>query len=175
MNQIARRICIIGAECTGKTTLACDLSKFLNEPWVPEYARQYLETLKKPYSKADLLKIARGQIELEKLKEPESRKLLICDTNLLVIKVWSDHKYGESDPKIMDLHRQQVYHHYLLTDSEIPWEVDSQRENPDLRNYFQKIYFDLIKESRVSFSIISGSQSQRMEQALAVIKNLQML
>jgi nicotinamide riboside kinase len=37
----ARRVCLIGAECTGKTRLAEDLARHFAAVCVPEYAREY--------------------------------------------------------------------------------------------------------------------------------------
>jgi nicotinamide riboside kinase len=172
MNHHIRRICIIGAECTGKTTLAKMLSARFGEPWVPEFARNYLDNLGRPYEQNDLVKIAEGQLEQEQALEQNSRTLLICDTNLLVIKVWSEHKYGFCDPKVITLHTQRIYHHYILTDSNITWEEDPQREHPDLREYFQNIYRQLVQQSGVSYTEVSGTNEERLEQAHNAIKNL---
>ena len=172
MNHYIRRICITGAECTGKTTLAKMLSARFGEPWVPEFARNYLDNLGRPYEQSDLVKIAEGQLEQEQALEQNSKTLLICDTNLLVIKVWSEHKYGFCDPKVSTLHTQRIYHHYILTDSNIAWEEDPQREHPDLREYFQNIYRQLVQQSGVSYTEVSGTIEERLEQAHNAIKNL---
>ncbi len=148
------------------------LSETFNEPWVPEYARTYLDNLGRAYTKSDLLKIAEGQLEQEKNIERKSNNFLFCDTNLLVIKIWSEHKYGECDPKIMMLHNGQIYHHYLLTDFNIPWEEDPLRENPKDRSHLQNLYFDLVKNSGVPYTIVSGSKEERLQQAQAVIQKL---
>lgn len=57
-------ITIVGAESSGKTTLASLLSTRMDCPWVPEYARDYLSTLDRPYQQEDLNAIALGQIAL---------------------------------------------------------------------------------------------------------------
>lgn len=56
-------ITIVGPESSGKTTLARELASFYNAPWVPEYARKYLEGLGRPYRENDLHRIAEGQLE----------------------------------------------------------------------------------------------------------------
>ena len=148
------------------------LSALFNEPWVPEYARTYLDNLGRAYNKSDLLRIAEGQLEQENNIERKSKNFLFCDTNLLVIKIWSEHKYGDCDPKIMALHDRRVYHHYLLTDFNIPWEEDPQRENPNHRHQFQQLYFDLVQKSGVPYTTVSGTKEARLQQAQAVIQNL---
>ena len=59
------KIVIIGPESTGKSTLSQQLAHHYNEPWVREYAREYIDHLDRPYTYADLLAIAKGQVKLE--------------------------------------------------------------------------------------------------------------
>ncbi|MEP6794085.1 MAG: ATP-binding protein [Saprospiraceae bacterium] len=56
-------ITIVGAESSGKTTLAMRLAEYFACPWVPEYAREYLEGLGRPYNERDLEIISEGQLE----------------------------------------------------------------------------------------------------------------
>jgi nicotinamide riboside kinase len=56
-------ITIVGPESSGKTTLARQLSQILKVPWVPEYAREYLSGLGRPYEEQDLSVIAEGQLK----------------------------------------------------------------------------------------------------------------
>jgi nicotinamide riboside kinase len=55
---------IVGAESSGKTVLAKQLADALSCVWVPEYSREYLENVARPYDFEDLEEIARGQWEL---------------------------------------------------------------------------------------------------------------
>ena len=166
------RICVIGAECTGKSTLSKALAEHYSTNWVPEYARTYLEKLRRPYNQDDLLKIANGQIRIEDEWIRDSNRLVIMDTNLLVIKVWSEHKYGVCDPGIILQHEQRHYDHYLLTDIDIPWENDPQREHPQLREHFGNLYHQLIKITGVPFTLISGAAEERMKKSIDVVEEL---
>src|SRR5690606_33055147 len=95
-----KKIAIIGPESTGKSTLTKALASKFGEPWVEEYARPYLEKLDREYQYGDLLEIAKGQLKLEDQREKLAKRMLFCDTNLYVIKVWSDHKFQKTDPWI---------------------------------------------------------------------------
>ena len=57
-------ITIVGPESSGKTSLARELAAFYGCPWVPEFAREYLEGLGRPYEKEDLEAIAAGQLDI---------------------------------------------------------------------------------------------------------------
>jgi len=167
-----KKVVIIGPESTGKSTLAQDLSGHFGCHWVPEYARNYLEKLNRPYAYEDLLEIAKGQVDLENELSQRSKELLVCDTDLNVIKIWSDHKYGKVHPWIEDQIKMRKYDLYLLTDIDIPWQDDPQREHPDpvMRLYFFDLYRRIIEGSGVPFRIISGNKIDRKETAIEIVK-----
>lgn len=62
MKQKPFIITLVGPESSGKTTLARQLAAELGCPWVPEYARQYLEQRGGYYDETDLDMIAEGQM-----------------------------------------------------------------------------------------------------------------
>lgn len=165
------KIVIIGPESTGKSSLTEALSRQYGEPWVPEYARQYLEGLGRVYQYEDLLQIARGQIRFEEELAGEAKEFLFCDTDLRVIKIWSEHKYGTTDPWIRQQIRERAYDLYLLTDIDIPWQEDPLREHPDpdSRTHFMAQYETELDASGVPWVKISGSEANRLESAILVI------
>ena len=108
------KIIITGPESCGKTTLARQLAAHFEVALVEEYARFFFEKKETPqYKEADLLKIAVGQLDAENQAEialfkqlrskkaPNSPPLIICDTDVLTIKIWSDEKYGRCDEQII--------------------------------------------------------------------------
>lgn len=168
------KVVVIGPESTGKSTLSEQLAAHYRTVWVPEYARQYLEELPRPYEQHDLLTIAEGQLALEDKMAEQANRVLICDTDLHVIKVWSEHKYGTSDPRILEYITARPYDLYLLTYIDIAWEEDPQREYPDpaMREYFYNIYKDLVSASGVPWVEIRGSFEERKLLAVAAVDNL---
>jgi NadR type nicotinamide-nucleotide adenylyltransferase len=167
-----KRVCVIGPECTGKTDLSQFLAEHYQTPCVEEYARAYLNKLGRPYDQVDLLKIAHGQIRMEDEWLYESNKLLICDTNLIVIKVWSEHKFGNCDPDILKKIAERRYDLYLLTNIDIPWTDDPQREHPDKREHFWEVYKDEVTKTGVPFVEISGEREARRKKATDTISNI---
>lgn len=163
------RICVIGPESTGKSSLSEFLAGRFNTVWVPEFAREYIGNLQRPYEQSDLLAIARGQVKSEEARIPQASGMVFMDTNLLVLKVWSEHRYACVDEEIMRLHNSRRYDLYLLTDVDLPWSEDPQREHPHLRAHFMAIYRSLIGSTGVPFHIISGSGVERSSSALNAI------
>jgi len=164
-----RKVCVLGPECTGKTFLSESLAKKLNTVWVEEYARAYLNRLNKPYDESDLVKIAHGQVRMEDEWIKDANKILICDTNLYVIKVWSEFKYGHCDKEILDIINQRTYDLYLLTYIDIPWLSDPLREHPDRRQELYDIYLREMKGQPVPFVEVKGDEQQRLDTSLAAI------
>ena len=87
------RVVLFGPESTGKTTLAQRLAKHYNTQWVPEFMREYLQDKwdreQKSCEPKDLLPIAEGQMRLENELAQSASDILICDTDLLELKVYS--------------------------------------------------------------------------------------
>ncbi len=167
-----KKVAIIGPESTGKSWLAEKLAVHFHTHWVPEFARQYIEGLDRPYQRNDLLEIAKGQIDLEDTLEQEANGILFCDTNLYVIKIWSEHKYGQCDPWILHQIRQRKYDLHLLTYIDIPWEDDPQREHPHLRNYFYDVYHSELVKGGVKFEEVKGLNETRLESAIMSVKRI---
>ncbi len=170
-----KKIAITGPESTGKSELSQQLAREFKTEWVPEYARFYLDRLSEPYQESDLLAIAKGQIAWEEDKMKYASKYLFCDTDLLVIKIWSDFKYGRTDKWIEEHLKENRYDFYLLSDIDISWIPDPQREHPDKRKYFFDLFEDYLKSNNCPYAIVSGIEEDRLANAIKVLKTNQIL
>lgn len=173
MKQDIKKIVIIGPESTGKSTLSKQLAQELRTVWVQEYAREYLEQRDGKYTYEDLLQIAKGQIGQEEKLVSTAKEYLICDTDLYVLKVWSEHKYGKTHAFILEEIATRNYDAYILCNIDLDWAPDPLREHaePEMRSYFYNIYKDIVLSSGKTFTIVSGSEQDRLEQALHFLKN----
>lgn len=154
-----KKIVFTGPESSGKTTISESVAQKFNLPIVEEYARKYLTELNRAYIYDDLLEIAKGQLKAEK-KHSQSQ-LIICDTNLQVIKIWSQIKYNRCHSFILDNQDPNCF--YLLCSPDFKWEYDPLRENKNNRyQLFEKYHEDLIK-NQYDFKIIKGSHENRMK------------
>jgi nicotinamide riboside kinase len=165
------KVVLFGPESTGKTTLARALARHYNTEWVPEYAREYLQEKwdreGKTCEAEDLLPIARGQMRLENELSKKARGVLICDTDLLETKVYSEAYYlGSCDP-LLEYHAlQNQYDLYLLTSIDIPWEKDDLRDKPNEREAMFQAFRQALVGNKRRFITLKGSQEQRLQQAV---------
>ncbi len=169
-----KKVVIIGPESTGKTTLARKLAEHFNAPWVPEYAREYLDQLTRPYEEPDLLKIAQEQWASEQQAAENQPSWLFCDTDLRVIKIWGDYRYGRTHPWIREQIERSHCDLYLLTDIDLPWQPDPQREHPHQREELLELYLQELTESGHSFKRLQGVGQSRFTQALQALQALRL-
>lgn len=169
MSQNVKKILITGVESTGKSTLAVTLATYFNTVWVKEYARTYLNDLNRKYVLSDLLKIAKGQIAAEDILLNEANQYLFCDTGMLVLKIWSEYKFGQCDPFILKQLRERKYDLYILCSvGDVVWEDDPLRENPDLEERLElhEMYKKELKKLNVPYIEVSGSITERRQQII---------
>ena len=162
MDKKIKKIILTGPESTGKSTLAKKLACKYNTVWVPEFARTYLEGLNRPYRADDLLKIAKGQHDLESFFYKKSNQYLFCDTSMLVMKVWSEYRFGKCDPWILEQLENEKDTAYILCGTDVPWEFDEQRENSNDRNDLYEKYLSELKFYQKEFIEMTGSQEVRL-------------
>lgn len=171
------KVVLFGPESTGKTTLAKALAAHYHTQWVPEYAREYLQAKwdrgEGTCEAADLLPIARGQMELENRLSDKADRLLVCDTDLLETKVYSEAYYlGSCDPVLEKYALKNQYDLYLLTDIDIPWQADDLRDKPNEREEMFQYFKRALEDSKRSFIILRGSREERLKKAITEIDKL---
>ena len=161
-----------GPESTGKSVLSEALAKHFDTAWVPEYARAYLDDIRRDYIFEDIVDIARGQYKREQELFLQGGQFIFCDTDFLVCKIWSEEKFGKCDPWIDKMYSKNIYDLYLLCKPDIPWVADPLRENPGDRNRLYDIYLNQLKEKDYHYKIASGSGKERLEMAIEHCKML---
>ncbi len=98
-----------------------------------------------------------------------SRGFLFCDTEFIVYKIWCDDKFGKCHPWILDMIRSHTYDLYLLCNTDLPWEADPLRENPDDRDRLFKLYKQELEDRKLPYVIISGSGKVRLNNAIKAV------
>jgi len=161
------KIAILGPESTGKTALAKSLAEHFEAPWVPEFAREYVENLSNPYTYDDVCNIALKQIEQEKIYENNiTEKIVFFDTDLIITKVWFEYKYKSVPDFLTERLKHGFFDLYLLCAPDLPWEADSVREHGTDREFFFEWYKAEIEQIGKPYVIVYGIGNQRIQHAI---------
>ncbi len=175
-----KKIAIIGPESTGKSTLGSLLAKHYNTLYCQEYAREYLQKNGTAYKVEDLLEIAKGQLAIEdlaiqKLLEKNTFNIntsyLFIDTDLYVIKVWSEYVFNACNTFILEKIVERKYDLYLLCNTDLPWVKDDLREYPteQPRKELFNMYKDILINQNTPWTIISGNYLDRFNSSIHFI------
>jgi NadR type nicotinamide-nucleotide adenylyltransferase len=161
------KVALIGAESTGKTTLAKQLAEHYETIFVPEYAREYMEKIyNRPYTLEDIVITAKQHKFNEKEASEKANKILFVDTELIITKVWCEESFKEVPDWIADNLKTQQYDLYLLMYNDIPWINDPVRENPGKRDKLFYRYKKELTEMQTNYKIIYGTGETRFLNAI---------
>ncbi|MDC1375403.1 ATP-binding protein [Polaribacter sp.] len=171
------KVVLFGPESTGKTTLSKQLARHYNTVWTPEFAREYLQKKwnneRKTCEVSDLVPIAIGQMRLENKLAKRADKLLICDTDLLETKVYSEEYYGGFvDEKLNKASEENQYDLYLLTYVDTPWEEDDLRDRPGRRLEMFTAFENALKKNQKNYILLKGDKETRLKVATAAIDEI---
>lgn len=174
----AKRVCLVGAESTGKTTLATALAAHYQTVWVAEYGRAYSERKLAMdggynWSSEEFTHIAQVQCERENEAARKANKLLICDTDAFATSIWHRrylHERSAAVEAIVAEHRRPDL--YLLTDVNTPFEQDGTRDGAAIRHWMHETFIAELTAQQRPFQFLSGSASERLANAMAIIDDL---
>ena len=174
----AVRICIVGAESTGKTTLAQELAAHFQTCWVPEYGREYSERKLAAeggydFRTEEFAHIAARQCELEDEAARRAHKVLICDTDAFATSIWHRRYMGVRSPEVERIVAgQRRPDLYLLTDIDTPFVQDGTRDGEHVREWMHEVFVEELRAQSRTFRAVSGTRDERLRQAVGYIEAL---
>lgn len=164
-------VVITGAESTGKSILAEGLSRYFGAPYIPEFAREYVEKLGRHYTYDDVERIARMQVQQFNKYLNGGHPVVFADTWLIITKIWFEEVYRKLPFWLDNEIRSAEIDLFLVCDTDLPWVPDRVRENGgEKRIYLQKRYIETIKEYGFSYETISGFNSHRIHNAIRILE-----
>lgn len=171
-----RLICLIGAECTGKTTLAQALAQHMGGLWVPEYLRSFTDQQGRTPERTEQLHILQEQVRQETQAVATARRqhqaLVFCDTAPLLTAVYSDCVFADTSlyPQAHGLHAR--YALTLLLEPDIPWVADGvQRDGPQARMLVHSRIEQALADWEWPHVRIAGTAEQRLALACDAVAN----
>jgi nicotinamide riboside kinase len=172
MNYTPAIFVITGAESTGKSAMTEWLANHYNVPYIPEFARSYIEKLSRPYTYEDVEIIASNQVKQINESSKSSYQLIFADTWLIITKIWFEIVFGKYPPWLEEEIKKTKIAMFLVCDTDLPWIPDPVRENGgQKRIMLQNRYIETIEQYDFEYKIVGGKNSERFENALKTVEN----
>jgi HTH-type transcriptional repressor of NAD biosynthesis genes len=179
--HFVKRIVLIGAESTGKTTLAAALAERFNTQWVPEFGREYWEKkvagfdMKGPlpaFTSEEFIHIAATQQQRENQAARNANKVLFCDTNAFATGTWHERYMNFRSPAVDAIGQRDKADLYLLTEPDFPFVQDGFRDGESIRDWMHNHFAQQLEHTGVPVLKLAGSPAARIEIAAAAVNKL---
>ena len=160
-----RRVAILGAESSGKSTLAAALAQRYRTVWVPEYLREFVDTMQRVPFEEDQYGIALTQRAREDAAAATARRFLFCDTTPLMTALYSRVYWGRVDAQLAALDTGHDYAWTFVTAPDTPWEPDGlQRESEAVRQMVHRMLVETLAARGIGYTLLKGELPQRIRQ-----------
>lgn len=164
MNAVVR-VAILGAESSGKSTLAAALAAHYGTVWVPEYLREFVDSAGRVPHEDDQYPIARTQLARENAAAAVAHRFLFCDTTPFMTALYSRVYWQRVDSQLAALEAAHDYAHTLVAAPDGPWVADGlQRESEEVRQQVHRMVLAQLNERRIPFVLVEGDLPQRVRQ-----------
>ncbi len=167
----SKRVCVVGAESSGTTTMAKALAEYYKTVWVPEFGREYsiAKILAGDYEKwqtDEFIYIARRQKVIEDKLAKECNKILICDTDPFATMLWHERYMGFISPEVGAISSGRKYDLYLLTNVDIPFSQDGTRDGEHIRFNMHRRFEEELNKRNKPYILLSGNYQARLKTAI---------
>jgi HTH-type transcriptional regulator, transcriptional repressor of NAD biosynthesis genes len=174
---LTRRVVLVGAESTGKTTLARRLAEHLGTVWVPEYGRSYWEGRRYlpsgTWVSEEFLHIAEVQAAAEDVFARQARgAVLVADTDPRETLAWEDRYLGTMSDGLRAFVETRRPDLYLVCGDDIPWTDDGTRESGSFRERMQSRVTEVVSASGVPWRTLEGTLELRLSAAVYAINGI---
>jgi len=160
--SFVERICLLGGESSGKTTLAGALAARLDTQWVPEVGREHWEERGGALGYADMRLIAEGQVAREDVLARQARQWLVCDGSALTTVFYSLDGFGRVDPVVRRL-AEQPYAFTFVCAPDFAFVQDGTRRDAGFRQRQHRWYCSVLEARGIPFMVLDGRVAQRMD------------
>jgi HTH-type transcriptional regulator, transcriptional repressor of NAD biosynthesis genes len=168
-----KRICVLGAESTGTTTLSKALADYYQTNWIAEFGRIFSERRMEykdfPWRESEFEVIANEQQKMEEERARIANKLLICDTNAFATELWHERYMGKMSEKVGKIGQKSKADLYILTDVDIPFIQDGTRDGEHIRSLMHRRFIDELKNRNLPFIVVSGNRRDRLKEAISAV------
>jgi HTH-type transcriptional repressor of NAD biosynthesis genes len=166
--SFVRKVCVLGGESSGKTTLAGALARELGSVWAPEFGRELWAAKDGALVFEDMLAIGHAQLARERALLAQATRWLVCDTSALTTMFYSDALFGRVDPGLATL-ADAPYDMILLCAPDFAFVQDGTRRDAAFRQRQHAWYLAELERRGLPCGVLRGPLARRLEQALALL------
>jgi len=162
---------LLGAESTGKTTLAQSLAEAFDTVWSPEYGRPYTELGRDPaapWTSSEFTHIARMTCWYEDFLASFARAVLFCDTDAFTTSVFHEVYLGTPTSAFRDL-IERPYDLTVVCGLDVPWAHDGVREFERQRVWMHERYVEHARAAGRPWILVEGSREERLVAASVAV------
>jgi HTH-type transcriptional repressor of NAD biosynthesis genes len=172
MHEFAiQKVCFLGGESTGKSTLSALLADEYGEPLVDEFGRSLWEQKSGDLAPEDLITICQTQTRNEDIAQQKADKHIFCDTSPLTTLCYSEALFN-SRPALLEAFAERPYHHIFLCEPDFPLQQDGTRKEEDFRLWQHNWYLQQLSLRKLPFTRLTGSIEERITQVRSTIESL---
>lgn len=167
-------IALLGAESTGKTTLARELHRALQEQGhhvalVDEALREFCQRTGRTPRFDEQASIARMQSE-RIAEAARTHELVVADTTSMMVAVYSRLLFDDASLLPTALAEQKQHRVTLLMALDLPWVADiGIRDGAHVREPVDTLLRSALLDGGVGFSVVAGNGEQRLANALRAV------
>lgn len=169
-----QKITIFGAESTGKTTMAKKMAEKYNSPYVPEWARPYLESLETPEVTDERMSmIVRGQLASQRtVRSVEGNPFIFQDTDLFSTVGYYNIYGGGSEierGECFEFALNNASDLYIVMNSNIKFSPDPLRYGITKRESTDKFWINLLEENDCQYYYVKSTNPIAQEEEVSAV------
>lgn len=168
--SFVKRVCLLGGESSGKSTLARLLAEAFETRHVDEYGRELWERQHGVLVYEDMTRIAETQTSREQAALPESYRYLFCDTSPLTTLFYSRHLFGKASAEL-EASAARPYDVILLCAPDFPFAQDGTRQDADFRQKQHDWYLAELSRRNILFHLVSGTLGERLRCVRSILRD----
>lgn len=169
--SFVKRVCFLGAESTGKSTLTEALARKFNTHVAKEYGRDLWIERQGNLSFSDMILIAKTHIANEERVAADRFRYLFVDTSPLTTWLYSLHYFGKAEDELTLL-TSRAYDLTFLCLADFPFVQDGTRISQEFRMQQQQAYLNELGKRNIPYIVLSGSLDERISQVEKALTNI---
>jgi HTH-type transcriptional regulator, transcriptional repressor of NAD biosynthesis genes len=169
--SFVQRICLLGGESSGKSTLAESLAKYFGTVHVPEYGRELWEARAGVLHFVDLRQIAEHQVAREEQAARRAVRYLFCDTSPLTTLLYSQFLFNQVDPVLEEM-ADRAYDLTVLCEPDFAFVQDGTRQVASFRLQQHAWYRQELGRRGIYYLPVTGRVPERVAMVAAALEKL---